>query len=357
MNKKRLWPDMLSGFWFGICCVSLLWVTAVIAEDAPIPGLSPALSAPKAAQERLLDITSAGNRLIAVGQHGVILTSNDGNSWQQTDSPVSLMLTRVHFTDAKNGWALGYDETMLRTTDGGNNWKLAHHNPRGRALFDMQFLDAQNGIAVGGYGTHLVTRDGGQSWSFVESPLYDVGMHLNEILVLGDGTLFVAGERGMMARSTDNGETWEVLDGPYGGSSFGALPYGEKGVVIFGMRGNVFRTGDVSACATADAETWDSFEREVFRSPETIAALGWEQLETPTLESLFGGAYLDNGQAVLVGVNGTVLRLDNESGQLEILDVPAAETLVKVTQFNGRVLAVGRRGIQDLQIGHQGAEQ
>lgn len=329
----------------------LLWLPCALqAADTPVPGLSPAIEAPKAAENRLLDITAAGEQAFAVGQHGVILRSSDGKNWQQRPAPVSVMLTRVKFTDPAHGWVLGYDGAILRTTDSGESWQIAHYDPQARALFDLIFLDGSHGIAVGGYGTMLVTRDGGQAWEEVDSVLGDIGMHLNAIVRLGDGSLFIAGERGMMARSFDQGETWEVLDGPYGGSAFGAMPVGGKGVVIFGMRGNVFMAQDVSACAVADASSWDSFEREVFRSEETIKALGWEAIESPTLESLFGVVSLAKNRMLMVGVNGTVLHLNTTTRTILPMDTPADETLAKVTLFNGQVLAVGRRGVQNLEV-------
>lgn len=325
-------------------------------DPSRVPGLTPALPAPKAAQERLLDITWTGKRLVAVGQQGVILWSDDGEQWQQADAPVSVMLTRVKFTDAENGWIMGYDEALLRSRDGGKSWDLAHFNSEGRALYDLLFLDEQRGVAVGGYGTQLMTYDGGKSWQSYESVLYDLGMHVNAIFRLGDGTVFAAGERGFMARSADHGESWEVLDAPYGGSLFGALPYGEKGALVYGMRGNVYSTDDINACATADAETWDPYAREIYRQPEEIAALGWRQHESPTTESLFGGTPL-NGDVLMVGVNGTVLKLESDDGSLQAVSTPSRETLVKVTRFNGHVLAVGRRGVQNLNIEHDGSGQ
>src|SRR5438445_4258963 len=87
----------------------------------------PALPAAKAVHGRLLDIAVAGDRAVAVGQQGVILTSADGKSWEQRPSPVSAMLTRVRFVDPHVGRALGYDATILQTQDGGANWTLRHH--------------------------------------------------------------------------------------------------------------------------------------------------------------------------------------------------------------------------------------
>lgn len=313
------------------------------ASTAPQPGLM----AGKAAQNRLLDVAVAGSRLVAVGEQGVILISEDARHWQQVKAPVNVMLTRLRFTDAQNGWALGYDATILRTADGGGTWTVQHYDAEGRALYDLLFLDAQHGLAVGAYGSFFETTDGGRTWARRESDLSALGMHFNAILKLGDGSLFIAGERGLMARSVDAGASWQVLDFPYAGSIFGVLPRGDKGALAFGMRGNVFAALDVSQCRPMDIAAWDPYARESIEDPARIAALGWRRLDNPVRESLFGALPTTTG-AVLVGVNGTAVQLDTSGGALAPLATPATETLARVAAFKGRLIGVGRRGVQDL---------
>jgi hypothetical protein len=314
----------------------------------PDPGPTPAVAAPKASKNRLLDITTAGDRLVAVGQQGVILRSDDGATWIQAPVPTSVMLTRVHFTDDRSGWALGYDATILQTTDGGANWSIRHRDPAGRALYDVLFLDARHGLAVGAYGTMLETRDGGASWSARDDALTGLGMHLNALRRLGDGALLIAGERGLLARSADDGATWTLLDFPYAGSLFGALSHGERGAIVYGMRGNVWSAADVAATPALDPATWDPYSRETVTDPARLAALGWRKLDAPAQESLFGAVALGDGRALLVGVNGTTLRLDPGSGTLAPVKTPAAETLAGGVRVGDRVLAVGRRGVENL---------
>lgn len=329
-----------------ICCASF----AAPAEDlgAPEQKPQPALTAPKAAENRLLDIAVAGSRLVAVGQHGVILISDDGRTWKQVPSPVGVMLTRLRFTDAQNGWALGYDASILQTVDGGQSWALRHHDPKARALFDVLFLDAQRGLAIGAYGQVLETSDAGQTWTRRESDLSALGMHLNVLLRLGDGSLFIAGERGLMAHSVDAGANWQVLDSPYAGSLFGAMTQNEKGVLVYGMRGNLFLAADVTACTVMDVAQWDPYARETAIDPAKIAALGWRKADSASVESLFGALSLDEQAALFVGVNGTTMKLDAAGVALSPVKTPATETLVKVVAFKNRLIAVGRRGVQDL---------
>ncbi|WP_430515935.1 WD40/YVTN/BNR-like repeat-containing protein, partial [Pseudomonas fluorescens] len=61
-----------------------------------------ALQSAKAAHSVLLAVTRAGERLVAVGERGIVLLSDDsGVSWRQAKVPVSVSLTAVQFVDAQ----------------------------------------------------------------------------------------------------------------------------------------------------------------------------------------------------------------------------------------------------------------
>lgn len=328
---------------------AMLVGNAAAQEAAPKPSVGPraALMAPKAAQARMLDITVAGPQAVAVGEQGVILRSTDGKTWTQSPSPVNSMLTRVRFTDDKHGWVLGYSGSILQTEDGGATWKLRHFDAEQHAMYDILFLDEQHGIAVGGFGNVLETRDGGATWAATAPALADQRLHLNAILKLADGSILIAGEHGLMARSTDQGASWKALSSPYIGSFFGSMAQGEKGAVVYGMRGNVFETADLAACPSEDIAKWDPDKQVTVEDPAKIAALGWKKIENPSHESLFGTMQLKSSR-VFFGINGTVLQQQNNEGALVPVKTTAVETLVHAVTFNNRVIAVGRQGIQDL---------
>lgn len=307
-----------------------------------------ALMAPVASRNRLLSIAQAGSRAIAVGQQGVILVSDEGKTWRQVASPVSQMLTRVRFADERNGWITGHDAVILATRDGGETWTVQHLDANSRPLYDLQFVDADRGIAVGGYGTLLSTVDGGKSWTTLASPLADLGLHFNRLVKVQDGSLLVAGEKGLLARSTDGGANWRLLKSPYAGSYFGLLPLGGNKVLAYGMRGNVFVTEDIRACPVHDVTSWDPHAENTRILANNIAALGWRQLASPSKESLFGALRQANGEALLVGINGSALVTELAASRLHAVPIPAEETLVDMLNIGSRLIAVGKRGVQDL---------
>jgi len=215
---------------------SLLLLAASAPAQAATDGQARySIESAKAVSNLLLDITQAGERLVAAGDRGHILYSDDGGaSWMQAKVPTRQLLTAIDFVDDKHGWAVGHDALILATADGGESWTVQYEDREREApLLDVWFEDTQHGIAVGAYGALLETIDGGQSWEDISERLdNEDGYHLNAIAHIQGSGLFVVGELGGMFRSADLGETWERVESPYQGSFFGVVSGSEPGVVV-----------------------------------------------------------------------------------------------------------------------------
>ncbi|HEY6320757.1 MAG TPA: YCF48-related protein, partial [Thermoanaerobaculia bacterium] len=234
------------------------------AQPASAPP-APAEQARLAAHALLIALAAAGERLVAVGDRGVIVLSDDrGASWTQAASvPSQALLTGVCFFDPRHGVAVGHDEVILATGDGGAHWRLAHYAPEAeRPLLDVWCGAGGTAIAVGAYSTYLVSADGGASWSerpFAPGPAprpagaphatgessgiekTGGGYHLNRIVGAGAPRLYIAGEAGHLYRSDDAGASWQELASPYAGSFFDVLPLGGDALLAAGLRGNLYR--------------------------------------------------------------------------------------------------------------------
>ncbi len=85
----------------------------------------------------------------AVGFDGTILrTTNGGTTWTSQTSGTTNHLYGVSFTDANTGTAVGVDGTILRTTNGGTTWTLQTSGTTNH-LYGVSFTDANTGTAVG----------------------------------------------------------------------------------------------------------------------------------------------------------------------------------------------------------------
>lgn len=265
--------------------VSLL-VVALIAVSVNLQAAEtlPAITSIKAHKSLLLDVAAVGTRLVAVGERGHILLSDDqGKNWRQVPVPVRSLLSAVFFVDEKRGWVVGHDSVVLATADAGSTWTLQHYkefNPdalsapaaddmtegmseegydeafveeesEGRAvgsregvpLLDVWFADAQRGIAVGAYGLMLRTVDGGKTWSDVSGNVKNPeGWHFNAIAGLDAGTVVIAGEKGTLYRSVDGGASFTPITSPYQGSFFGAFATSDQSLYVFGLQGSLYKS-------------------------------------------------------------------------------------------------------------------
>ncbi len=279
-------------------------------------------AAPLASRSLLLDGADTGSSLVVVGDRGhVLVSADDGATWNQSAVPTRVLLTAVDFAGEKDGWAVGHDAVILRTRDGGATWRIVHCAPEEeRPLLDVWFRDAKAGFAVGAYGYFLETRDGGESW---ESRLIsDDDFHLNVLVPADpDGTrMFIAGEAGAIYRSDDAGRTWQALPSPYAGSWFGAVALDRDRLVLAGLKGRLFQSTDAG-------ETWSRIATDV---PSTLT----------------GMLRLDDGRLLLTGLEGVVITLDPRTLKSWLDRLPARPALAGALELADRsVLLYGQPGV------------
>ena len=196
----------------------------------------------------LLDGAVVGAEIVAVGERGTILRSCDrARTWQTVASPTPATLTAVAFApDASHGWAVGHDAIILATADAGRTWAKSHQGENLQDSFlDVLALDAQRAIAVGAYGLCVVTADSGKTWT--RRKILEDDRHLNRLSRGPTGTLYLAGERGALLRSADDGANWTAIAAPYDGSFYGILPLDQRTLVAHGLRGRAYRSVDDGA--------------------------------------------------------------------------------------------------------------
>lgn len=254
-------------------------------------------------------LAQQGSRIVAAGELGHILIADspDGPWRAASVAPQrGSTFTRARFIGEGVALAVGHDGWIVRSEDAGQTWS--------EVAFDEQRPDPLLGIAgpfdgrlfaFGAFGLFMTSDDGGRRWqtapltveggeaeaaevdpnidpfaSFGAAQTY-TDRHLNALVQLADGSLLLAGERGVLLQSSDQGQTWRLLDSIYAGSFFGALALPPDRVLVYGMRGNAFVSAD--------------------------GGKTWTRAQTPETVSLFGGAVLPDGGIVLVGDNNTVL--------------------------------------------------
>jgi photosystem II stability/assembly factor-like uncharacterized protein len=305
-----------------------------------------------AAHSLLIALAAAGERLVAVGDRGVIVYSDDrGARWTQAASvPVQALLTGVCFFDDRRGVAVGHDEVILATQDAGISWRLVHYAPQAQhPLLDVWCAADGAAIAVGAYSTYLTSADGGASWSArpfrpdpttrmpgggthaVAARAADVdeaggGYHLNRIVGGSAARLYIAGEAGHLYRSDDAGAHWRELASPYAGSFFDVLPLGGDALLACGLRGNLYRSDDAGG--------------------------SWRRLETGTVAMLDGAALLPGGAVAVVGLSGVVL-VSRDGGESFGLEQQGDRSGLSAALATARdtLAVVGEDGARTIRLG------
>lgn len=253
--KARItaWVGIMRGT---LLALNLVAPTAAIAADEPPPPMQiqPAEHAPGAATAMILGVTRAGKRLVAVGDHGVVLLSDDdGKSFRQAHFvPVNSTLTSVWFPDPRDGWAVGHWGVVMSSHDGGETWKLQRSDISvDQPLFSVYFKNPREGWAVGLWSLMLHTVDGGATWTTVALPpppgFKKADRNLYQIFADTAGTLYIACEQGRVLRSTDGGTTWTYLATGYNGSLWTGVALARGVVLVGGLRGSIYRSADGGA--------------------------------------------------------------------------------------------------------------
>ena len=273
----------------------------------------------------LTDAERAGKRIVAVGDRGFIVYSDDdGRTWSRANAPAAPLLTALRFADEKQGLAVGHDAVILATSDGGESWTQVFSAAKDeRPLLDVIFLDKSNAIAVGAYGAYYESADGGKTWAARKVEAGD--KHLNGIVRVDASTLLIVGEAGTMLLSTDTGKTWSSVPSPYKGSLFGAVVAADGAVVAYGLRGRIYRSTD--------------------------KARTWKQVDNASTPSIMGGARLPDGTLVLAGAAGVAL-VSRDNGQSF---VPLATGTIRgfanaVAGGRDEVHLIGEAGVRTLAL-------
>lgn len=95
-------------------------------------------------------------------------------------------------------------EFVLRSTDGGSSWQIAHFGPDLTGFNDLEYLQNDRCIAVGDGGRIVLGTDSGANWTAVA---LSTQANLRSIAMWDPSNGFVAGD-GILLRTTDSGSTW-----------------------------------------------------------------------------------------------------------------------------------------------------
>lgn len=189
------------------------------------------------------------------GQKIVIVRSTDGGyHWKIVDSTQSpASWGKYHFFSPAN--LLRSGEFIYISSDSGFTWSKVYNSQGGFAFFTMlQFTSHQTGYTCGGiffdgtdFGLMAKTTDGGNTWQPVKYPFYNIlGMSF-----INDNTGYIVmdkdpeknGQYSVLYKTQDGGNTWNAINKNLHGGGYDLFFRNEKEGFTDGL-GGIYHTLD-----------------------------------------------------------------------------------------------------------------
>ncbi len=234
-----------------------------------------------------------------------VVAQLDGLQFDRQDSGTTVSLRAISVVDGETAWASGENGTVLRTIDGGQEWRnVSVPKAEGLDFRSLHAFDAGTAIAISAGSPALAfrTSDGGNSWQLVYEN--------SEADVFVDAVMFWDTQRGLaygdpldgrlfLLATEDGGATWQLqADTPL-------LWPGEAGFAA--SCSSLVACGDRCAClglgGAAPADAPHAGTARILRSSD--GGETWESIQTPLAANassgIFSIAAVAGGRLVAVG--------------------------------------------------------
>ncbi len=263
----------------------------------------------------------------AVGHEGVILHSSDGGeTWvKQYDGVRYGLEGKAYYEEMA---AADPNDTLYPFLV--EEMDFAISQGADKPLFKIRMHTATSGHALGAYGMILRTEDGGKNWKHVLHHMdNDSFYHVFDFAQLpGERKFFLSGEAGLFMvgdATVERAGAKQIETVPWEGSFFTSEATADGSILVGGLRGRMFRTSD---------------------SGET-----WLEVEKPATSSMVDSTTLENGNLVFVGMAGEILMSTDDGLSFSLLPLRTGGRIYSVTGGpEGTLLVAGPDGIQKLKL-------
>jgi photosystem II stability/assembly factor-like uncharacterized protein len=284
------------------------------------------------------------NTVIAVGDFGTVMKSNDGGiSWYTrfNTGNTNDNFHSLSFVDYQTGYAVTNHGKVFKTVDGGNTWSLINFFHNSYELTDVHFVDDLNGWLTWGWyatGGIIHTHDGGVNW--IHQNINNFG-HGTGIYMINNNVGWACTPKGStwngsIFNTVDGGTNWNrQLDGARDelnavlflnadtGFVVGGSGAGNMGIILKTVDGGItwiqksneggYKLHEIDfynpelGCTVG--EYWNGFEKEAVAYYSETCGETWNRLDLqnhiPALKSV---KFNNNQIGYMVGEGGTILK-------------------------------------------------
>ncbi|MDX1407591.1 MAG: YCF48-related protein [Saprospiraceae bacterium] len=368
--------------------LSVLAVSAMLSATAQAEFI--ANDSPLVVANTYLDMASANGRVVAVGDRGKILYSDDeGRHWQVAASPTEVLLTSVCFADARHGWAVGHDALVLGTDDGGETWEVQYSDPLGAEpeeeieeeipeedlsmddIYGDPYADdiySDDPYGDDPYGDDLYSDDPyAEEGGGMSGPVDTSGAPLLDVHCESRNRAVAVGGYGYYLETTDGGETWtkkmDRLKGNEGWHLYDLSPVADSGArYLVGEKGALFRSMDEGVSwepmkspysgTLFGATSLSDYKTLIYGLQGNIwltanRGVSWSKVSSGLSRGINDGALLADGTVVLVTNAGGILTSQDEGKSFSLRFLPDRESISAVLpREEGGILIAGRGGVR-----------
>ncbi|MBT8190235.1 MAG: hypothetical protein KJO29_07375, partial [Bacteroidia bacterium] len=339
------------------------------------------------------------SNLWIVGRNGKIQYSPDyGFSWQAQNSNTMSTILGVHFIDQNTGWACGNNGTLLKTSNGGNNWESVEIPVSGNDLYEVLFLNDLLGWMVGTVGNIWRTENGGLNWNKIQTnfqqDLHDVDFinenfgwavgNLGKIFHSNDGGLnwneqasgtsvdlygvefisategWVVGLNGTVLYTENGGQNWtsqvsqtgeDLLAIDFNLTKTIGVAVGTNGKTIYTRNSGIDwqsqdygATGtcwDVDLGSTTGVVVGDGFA-ETFNLPDVyLVTEGWTEVSSPVQKFLTRVKFRTDQEGYILGQGGTILKTVDQGANWNVLNSGSTEYIQDISFTQNSIYVCG----------------
>jgi len=188
-----------------------------------------------------IEFFDANNGMTSTADPQIYVTTDAGNSWTAATG-LNQNVEDICYADMNTAYAVGGDEKISRSTNGGLNWTQIYSGIFTYLFLGVDFYNTNYGIVGGEDGKVLVTTDGGTSWSTSNAGGYGL---MRSAYIFNEDSSYIVGTPEQVYKTTNGGTTWFSDFTGANNVALYKIKFTENGTgIICGSQGNLLINTD-----------------------------------------------------------------------------------------------------------------